>query len=77
MKVDRAFLSGLEADGTGAPVLSAAIAMAQALGLRTTVEGVETAAQRDGLLALGVDWGQGYLFAEPAPKRALLAKLSS
>ena len=77
MKVDRAFLSGLEADGTGAPVLAAAIAMAQALGLRTTVEGVETIAQRDGLLALGVDWGQGYLFAEPAPKRALLAKLSS
>ncbi len=75
VKVDRAFLDGLQADGTGAPVLAAAIAMAQALGLRTTVEGVETEDQRSGLLALRVDWAQGYLFAEPRPMPALLDRM--
>ena len=45
VKIDRAFLGGLKSDGSGAPVLAAAVAMARALGKSTTVEGVETAAQ--------------------------------
>jgi diguanylate cyclase (GGDEF)-like protein len=72
VKVDRAFLDGLSAEGDGAPVLKAAVAMAHALGLMTTVEGVETAAQLEGLRALDVDWAQGYLFAEPRPLADLL-----
>ncbi len=72
VKVDRAFLDGLTEDGNGAPVLKAAVAMAHALGLMTTVEGVETAAQLEGLRALDVGWAQGYLFAEPRPLADLL-----
>jgi len=75
VKVDRAFIDGLEADGTGAPILRAAVAMAHALEMTATVEGIETVEQLEGLRALRVDWGQGYLFAEPAPKDALLAQL--
>ena len=67
VKIDRAFLDGLDESGQGAPVMAAAVAMAQALGLGTTVEGVETYAQLAGLRSLEVDWGQGYLFSEPVP----------
>ena len=77
VKIDRAFLEGLQADGGGAPVLAAAIAMAQALELSTIVEGVEEDAQVAGLEALGADWAQGYLFSEPVPYRALVSLLAS
>jgi diguanylate cyclase (GGDEF)-like protein len=76
VKVDRAFIDGLQSDGSGAPVLKAAVAMAHALGMTTTVEGVETAEQLAGLRALDVEWGQGYLFAEPGPQTTLLAQLA-
>jgi len=77
VKIDRAFLHGLTDDGSGAPVLAAAIAMAQALGLETIVEGVETEAQLSGLQHLGADWAQGYFFSEPIPKREMSALLAS
>ena len=76
VKIDRAFLGGLQADGTGAPVLAAAVAMAHALGKSTTVEGIETPYQLAGLRALDVDWGQGYFFAEPSPLETLLAQIA-
>lgn len=77
VKIDRAFLGGLRADGTGAPVLAAAIAMAQALELESIVEGVEDIKQLEGLKQLGVDWAQGYLFSEPVPRRALMERLTN
>lgn len=77
VKIDRAFVDGLAADGSGAPVLSAAVAMAHALGMTTTVEGVETPDQLAGLRALHVDWAQGYLFAEPAPQSTLRQLMAS
>ena len=58
-------------------MLAAAIAMAQALGLSTIVEGVEEDPQVEGLETLGADWAQGYLFSEPVPHRALLAMLAN
>lgn len=77
VKVDRAFIDGLERDGSGAPILSAAVAMAHALEMTATVEGIENGDQLAGLRALKVDWGQGYLFAEPGPKDALIQQLRS
>ena len=76
MKIDRAFLVGLKADGSGAPVLAAAVAMAHALGKSTTVEGIETNEQLAGLRALQVDMGQGYFFAEPQPLETLLNQIA-
>jgi EAL domain-containing protein (putative c-di-GMP-specific phosphodiesterase class I) len=77
VKVDRAFLDGLTSEGDGAPVLRAAVAMAHALGMTATVEGVETPEQLAGLRSLAVDWAQGYLFAEPAPQANLVQLITS
>lgn len=77
VKIDRAFLVGLVADGTGAPVLAAAVSMAHTLGKSTTVEGIETDEQLSGLRALEAHWGQGYLFAEPAPLSTLIAQIET
>jgi diguanylate cyclase (GGDEF)-like protein/PAS domain S-box-containing protein len=70
LKIDKSFVDGLEADTTDphAPALvRTVVQLARALGLRTVAEGVETARQRDALLALGCDLGQGYHFGKPAP----------
>ncbi len=45
--------------------------MAHSLNLRVVAEGVETAAERDILVALGCDELQGYLFARPMSATAI------
>ena len=43
----------------------AIILLAHDLGMQVVAEGVETAEQRDLLMAAGCDFGQGYWFARP------------
>ena len=43
------------------------VAVAGALGLSVTAEGVETDVQWDELRRLGCDWAQGYRFSRPVP----------
>jgi EAL domain-containing protein (putative c-di-GMP-specific phosphodiesterase class I) len=65
VKVDRSFVAGLGDCGEDDVIVGAVMSMAQALSLTTVAEGVETAAQRDRLLELGADHGQGWLFSAP------------
>jgi len=44
--------------------------MAQALGIRTLAEGVETAEQLAFLREQGCDEAQGYFFSQPLPAQA-------
>jgi diguanylate cyclase (GGDEF)-like protein len=65
LKLDRSVVASV--GETDAHVVAGVCAMAGALGIRVLAEGVETAEQRDALVALGVRYGQGYLFARPLP----------
>jgi EAL domain-containing protein (putative c-di-GMP-specific phosphodiesterase class I) len=67
LKIDRAFVDGLGTDPNDSAIVAAVIAMAGALGLSVTAEGVETEQQLDELHRLGCGFGQGYLFARPLP----------
>jgi EAL domain-containing protein (putative c-di-GMP-specific phosphodiesterase class I) len=67
IKIDRSFVTPLQADGTGSPVAVAMLHMARAFDLTTCAEGVETAEQFAGLRALGCDLAQGFLMARPLP----------
>ena len=77
VKVDRAFVTPLQADGEGSPVATAVIHMARALGLIAAAEGVEDADQLAGLRALGCDWAQGFLFAQPLPPDEIATLLTA
>ena len=57
--------------------MSSTIALAHALGIPTTAEGVQTAEQLDRLAELGCDVAQGYLFARPVPAREAIAHIAS
>jgi EAL domain-containing protein (putative c-di-GMP-specific phosphodiesterase class I) len=71
VKVDRAFVEGLGHDRQQSGLVAAIIAMADALGLDVTAEGVETREQLDILAGLRCPRAQGYFLARPMPADAL------
>ena len=72
LKVDMSFVQRLDArEQPSNRILEVIQAMAEALDLHTTAEGVETEAQRRWLQRQGFHWGQGYLLAKPMPLEEL------
>jgi diguanylate cyclase (GGDEF)-like protein/PAS domain S-box-containing protein len=67
LKIDRTFVESIDSDAYNSAIVRSVVTLATALGMRATAEGVETAAERAHLHALGCYGGQGYLFARPAP----------
>jgi diguanylate cyclase (GGDEF)-like protein/PAS domain S-box-containing protein len=63
LKLSHSFLKGVPGKPSDVAICQAVIGIAQSLGLGIVAEGVETEAQRDFLLRLGVSVGQGFLFA--------------
>jgi EAL domain-containing protein (putative c-di-GMP-specific phosphodiesterase class I) len=66
LQLDRAWTTALRADEVAMKVCRAAIGAATALGLSPIATGVDNAAQRDALLALGCQHGSGDLFGPSA-----------
>ena len=67
LKIDRGFVRDLEHDSDDAAIVSAIVALGQALGLRIVAEGVETGVQQNFLTQLGCDSLQGYFLGHPLP----------
>jgi diguanylate cyclase (GGDEF)-like protein len=72
IKLDRSFITDLVPGGVtvASAVVRAVIELSRALDLDVIAEGIETPAQRDAVRSLGCTFGQGYLFARPAPAAA-------
>ncbi|WP_338514725.1 EAL domain-containing protein [Pseudomonas poae] len=73
LKIDRGFVRDLEHDSDDAAIVSAIVALGQALGLRIVAEGVETDAQQHFLTRLGCNALQGYLLGHPLPATDFMA----
>jgi len=73
IKIDRAFVVALDADRNGETVLRAVIGLGRSLGLKVTVEGVETAQQVALLRELECDQIQGFWFGRPMPAQEVAA----
>jgi len=67
LKIDREFVSRLTSEPTARTLVESMVAIARRLGLRTVAEGIETEQQREILVDLNCDMGQGYLFAKAMP----------
>ena len=67
IKVDRSFVSKLGSSASSSAIVRAVVDIAVSRGMHTTAEGVETEEQRVGLVDLGCNEAQGYLFSRPVP----------
>lgn len=77
LKIDRSFVTGMLADRDKIAIVRAILSLAQALGMKTTAEGIETNELSQTLAALGCTYGQGYLYARPLEAEAAYAMLES
>jgi EAL domain-containing protein (putative c-di-GMP-specific phosphodiesterase class I) len=73
VKIDRSFVSGLGIDDSDSALVAAIVAMAEALGLDVTAEGVETQDQLCRLRRLKCERAQGFHFARPMPAAEMTA----
>jgi len=67
IKLDQSFVLRVLRSAKSAVLVKASIAMAQMLGIRTVVEGVESKAIYDSLLHSGCSAAQGFWISEPLP----------
>lgn len=65
LKLDMALIRNIDSNKVRRSIVTGIVGTAQALDIRVIAEGVETVAERDCLLALGIELFQGYLFAKP------------
>ncbi|HMW48417.1 MAG TPA: GGDEF domain-containing phosphodiesterase, partial [Cellvibrionaceae bacterium] len=64
IKIDRSFIMQLDAQSM--VIIESAVMIAKRMQLKVIAEGVESAAQANTLIKLGVDYLQGYYFGKPS-----------
>jgi EAL domain-containing protein (putative c-di-GMP-specific phosphodiesterase class I) len=72
LKIDKSFVSGMMVDPDAVAIVRAVLSLAEALGMSTTAEGIETVELATTLATLGCASGQGYYFAKPLEAGAAL-----
>jgi diguanylate cyclase (GGDEF)-like protein len=72
LKIDRSFVTGMMVDPDSVAIVRAVLSLAEALGMSTTAEGIETVELATTLATLGCASGQGYYFARPLEADAAL-----
>ena len=65
LKIDRSLVSGIDSNNDSLAIVRTIQRLAEALGFRTTAEGIETETVARQVSAIGCDYGQGYLFSRP------------
>lgn len=72
IKIDRSFVQGAPSRTEDAEIVRALLQLAGNLGLQVIAEGVETRKELDTLNRLGCTYVQGFYFARPMPRDALV-----
>lgn len=75
IKIDQSFVRGATEPGSrNGAIITAIVALAEALGMETTAEGIESLDQLDLIRSLHVSHVQGYVYSQPVANEELLAK---
>jgi diguanylate cyclase (GGDEF)-like protein len=77
LKLDRSLIAGIDRDPHAQRLVQATVALADALELNVTAEGVETEEEAALLRLVGCDAFQGFYFGRPAPAAELTALLAA
>ena len=73
VKLDRAFIKDITTDRNDAAIVQGIITMAHHLGLVVVAEGIEEEEQQQDLIRRHCDLLQGFRFARPMPREAVMA----
>ncbi|MGC1458187.1 MAG: EAL domain-containing protein [Steroidobacteraceae bacterium] len=73
LKIDRSFVTRLDANSQGGALVRTIISLARAFSMTTVAEGVETPQQFAALQAAGCTQSQGYLHSRPVPAAEFVA----
>jgi diguanylate cyclase (GGDEF)-like protein len=76
LKVAKSFVDGIADEAQGAALARAIVELGESCQLDVVGEGIELIEQREGLLELGCELGQGFLFARPADPQTIDALLA-
>jgi EAL domain-containing protein (putative c-di-GMP-specific phosphodiesterase class I) len=76
LKIDRSFVASIEENKDGGRIAALIIQLARQLGMQTIAEGIEENWQRDALIELGCEEGQGFYFGRPMPGNELIPWLN-
>ncbi len=68
LKIDRTFIRDFS-QVTNSAITKTIVGLGQSLGLKTIAEGIETEEQKQFLLEIGCEEGQGYLFSPPVSSK--------
>ncbi|TNF91823.1 MAG: EAL domain-containing protein [Gammaproteobacteria bacterium] len=77
LKIDQAFVRPMMENTRALELIRGIVSLAKELDLSVVTEGVETEDQLKELLAMDVDYGQGYFIGKPQSKDDILQALSS
>ncbi len=77
LKIDRAFVVGMETDQKNLAIIRSTIELGHNLGLSVTAEGVETTQELEQLRQMGCDLAQGYRIGRPMTPQAFEQWLTS
>ncbi len=65
IKIDRSFVSQMQANGENSAIVKAIVTLAHMLNMDVIAEGIETTAQLAQLKLLQCEYGQGFFFSKP------------
>ncbi|MEQ1725604.1 MAG: bifunctional diguanylate cyclase/phosphodiesterase [Sphingopyxis sp.] len=65
LKIDRSLISGIDSSADSLAIVRTIQRLGEALGMKTTAEGIESEAVAGQVAAIGCNTGQGYLFSRP------------
>jgi EAL domain-containing protein (putative c-di-GMP-specific phosphodiesterase class I) len=76
LKIDRSFVSGIEASQDMASIVGAVSTMTRQLGLQMVAEGIENSEQLALIRSLDCEFGQGFLFSAPVGRDGAAALIA-
>lgn len=77
IKIDRSFVRDMLKDDKALAIVKSLIYLAQSLKMQVVAEGIEKEEEKNLLKALGVDFGQGFLFSKAIPLDDLIKKMNN
>jgi EAL domain-containing protein (putative c-di-GMP-specific phosphodiesterase class I)/DNA-binding NarL/FixJ family response regulator len=72
IKLDISLIHHIDSDPAKRALTAALVAFAREVGSGLIAEGIETAEELETLRSLGIEWGQGFLLARPAPPSSFI-----